>query len=106
MKSSRDHPWPRAKALGEAKAEAIFKKTYPVLYKHFKRIEEYKDEKTGKLKGLRRSGLMIEQKPLTSLPRIEAAEVAISRRSVRGRKRAFKPRSTTAQKTTRAACTN
>jgi len=53
MKSSGDYPWPWAKAPDEAKAEAIFKKTYPVLHKHFKRIEEYKDKKTGKLKGSR-----------------------------------------------------
>ncbi|WP_316227142.1 MULTISPECIES: Eco57I restriction-modification methylase domain-containing protein [unclassified Bradyrhizobium] len=53
MKSSNDYPWPWAGATDEDDAERIFKQTYPVLHAHFKRLEEFKDPKTEKLKGLR-----------------------------------------------------
>ncbi|WP_208867120.1 Eco57I restriction-modification methylase domain-containing protein [Bradyrhizobium sp. AS23.2] len=53
MKSSGDYPWPWANAPDEAKAEKIFKETYPILHQHFKGFEEYRDKKSGALKGLR-----------------------------------------------------
>ncbi len=53
MKSSGDHPWPWADASDQAEAERRFKQTYPALHRHFKKFERFKDERTGKLRGLR-----------------------------------------------------
>jgi hypothetical protein len=53
MKSSGDHPWPWADAADATEAERRFKKAYPTLHRHFKQFEEFKDPKTGKLRGLR-----------------------------------------------------
>lgn len=53
MKSSENYQWPWSDAPDEAEAERRFESTYPGLYKHFKRLEEFKDPKTGKLRGLK-----------------------------------------------------
>jgi hypothetical protein len=53
MKSSENYHWPWSDAPDEAEAERRFASTYPGLYKHFKKLEQFKDPKTGKLRGLR-----------------------------------------------------
>ncbi|MGP0091276.1 MAG: Eco57I restriction-modification methylase domain-containing protein [Xanthobacteraceae bacterium] len=53
MKSSSDYAWPWAHVSNESDAERIFKATFPTLHHHFKRLEEFKDAKSGKLRGLR-----------------------------------------------------
>ncbi|MBU1212206.1 MAG: Eco57I restriction-modification methylase domain-containing protein [Alphaproteobacteria bacterium] len=53
MKSSENFSWPWADADNDAQAEAKFKSELPSLYQHFKALEEYRDQRTGKLKGLR-----------------------------------------------------
>ena len=53
MKSSGDHPWPWHNAPDEASAEKILVKTFPELHAHFKKFEEFRDAKTGKVRGLR-----------------------------------------------------
>jgi hypothetical protein len=53
MKSSNDHQWPWTNAPNDAEAERQFKTTHPSIYRRFKHLEEFKDPKTGKLRGLR-----------------------------------------------------
>lgn len=53
MKSSENYHWPWSDAPDEAAAEHQFSATYPGLYRHFKKLEQFKDPKTGKLRGLR-----------------------------------------------------
>lgn len=54
MKSSENHHWPWSDAADEGTAEHQFSATYPALHRHFKKLEQFKDPKTGKLRGLRR----------------------------------------------------
>lgn len=53
LKSSGDYHWPWSDAPDEAEAEGRFQATYPGLYRHFKKLEQFNDPKTGKLRGLR-----------------------------------------------------
>jgi hypothetical protein len=53
MKSSSDYHWPWHNASNENEAEKKLAETFPALYAHFKKFEEFKDKKTGKLRGLR-----------------------------------------------------
>ncbi|WP_291847491.1 Eco57I restriction-modification methylase domain-containing protein [Bradyrhizobium sp.] len=53
MKSSSDHQWPWHNAPDEASAEKKLAQTFPELHAHFKAFEEFRDKRTGKLRGLR-----------------------------------------------------
>jgi Eco57I restriction-modification methylase len=53
MKSSENYQWPWSDASDEAEAERRFASTHPGLYRHFKTLEEFKDPKTNKLRGLK-----------------------------------------------------
>jgi Eco57I restriction-modification methylase len=53
MKSSENYHWPWSDAPDEATAEHQFSATYPALHRHFKQLEQFKDPKSGKLRGLR-----------------------------------------------------
>ncbi|MBU2583110.1 MAG: Eco57I restriction-modification methylase domain-containing protein [Alphaproteobacteria bacterium] len=53
MKSSENHEWAWSNAPDEAEAESLFKSHYLSLYDHFKGFEEFRDNATGKLRGLR-----------------------------------------------------
>ena len=53
MKSSSDFAWPWHDAADESEAEKQFKSLYPMLHAHFKHFEEFKDKRTGKVRGLR-----------------------------------------------------
>jgi hypothetical protein len=53
MKSSENYHWPWSDAPDEAAAEHQFSVTYPGLHRHFKKLEQFKNLKTGKLHGLR-----------------------------------------------------
>jgi hypothetical protein len=53
MKSSGDYQWPWSDAPDEVEAERRFAIAYPGLYRHFKKLEQFNDPKTGKLRGLR-----------------------------------------------------
>src|SRR5207248_947283 len=53
MKSSGDHRWSWHDAPDEDEAERRFNSDYPSLHMLFKPLAEFKDPKTGKLRGLR-----------------------------------------------------
>ena len=53
LKSSADHPWPWAKSIDEATAEATFAATYPALFAHMKTFETMPGERPGERIGLR-----------------------------------------------------
>lgn len=53
MKSSENFAWPWSTAPNEREAERQLSIEFPSLFEHFKTLEEFKDKKTGKLRGLR-----------------------------------------------------
>ena len=53
MKSSENFSWPWSNASNEGEAEQQFSREFPSLFEHFKSLEEFRDKKTGKTRGLR-----------------------------------------------------
>lgn len=53
MKSSENHRWSWSDVEDESQAEYLFQREFPGLHGHFKKLESFKDSKTGEFIGLR-----------------------------------------------------